>query len=96
MNQQRQRTLLAMLAVLLAGTAAAQAPVNGLMEGMAVNNKQLRQYTFKQRTETYHQGDLKNAKVDEVHYNAAGERVGIPLDERRRNPKRPAAARAIA
>ena len=74
--------------------AAAQQPqINTLMSGMAANAGQLRKYTFKQRTETYHKGELKNTKLVEVHYDASGERVNIPLgeqkaqsDPRRRGP----------
>jgi hypothetical protein len=79
-NQKWNTTLSTAFAVLLIATAAAQVPVNK-MASMAANNKQLRQYTYKQRTETYHNGELKNTKVDEIHYNAGGERVSIPLDQ---------------
>ena len=89
MNQQCRIALLVVLAVLVAGTAAAQIPASNLMQGMAVNNKQLRQYSYKQRTETYHQGDLKNTKVDEIHYNAGGERVSIPLDQHQAQSEAP-------
>ncbi len=72
MNQQWKATLLTVLAALLISAAAAQVPVANLMEVMAANNKQLRQYTYKQRTETYYQGEIKNTKVDEIHYNLGG------------------------
>jgi hypothetical protein len=78
-----------MFAVLLVGPALAQVPDGSLLEAMAANNKQLRQYSFKQRTETYHQGELKNTKVDEIHYNAGGERVSIPLDEHKADVQAP-------
>jgi hypothetical protein len=74
--------LILLVFVAVAIGAFAQQPVGALMNGMTANSKQLRQYTFKQRTETYRQNELKNTKVDEVHYNAAGERVLIPLDEK--------------
>jgi len=89
MNRKWKATLLTWVAVLLVGAAAAQVPVNNLMEGMASNNKQLRQYTYKQRTETYHQGELKNTKLDEIHYNPGGERVSIPLDQHQAQPEGP-------
>jgi hypothetical protein len=73
-NQKCKATISAVFAVFLVGTAVAQVPVSYLMHGMAANSKQLRQYTYKQRTETYHEGELKNTKVDEIHYDAGGER----------------------
>ena len=79
--------LLAILAI--ATEAAAQQQTAALMTAMAANAKQLRQYTFKQRTEMYHNGELKNAKVDEVHYSVGGERVSIPLDEQRAQSEPP-------
>ncbi len=76
--------LLGLLAVLVVAIGAgAQEQMSALMTGMALNAKQLREYTFKQRTETYHKGELKNAKVDEIHYSVSGERVSIPLDEQK-------------
>ena len=89
MNQKWISILSTALIVLLIGTAAAQVQVNHMMEGMAANNKQLRQYTHKQRTETYHRGELKNTKVDEIHYNAGGERVSISLDQRQTQSEAP-------
>ena len=89
MNQKWKATLSTTFAVLLIGTAAAQVPVNNMMASMAANNRQLRQYTYKQRTETYHQGELKNTKVDEIHYNVGGERVSIPLDQRQTQSEAP-------
>jgi hypothetical protein len=84
----RTAALLGAAAILL--TAAwAQLPTSALMSGMAANAQQLRQYTFKQRTETYHKGELKNAKVAEVHYSASGERVSIPLNEQAAQPQAP-------
>src|SRR5215510_4400461 len=53
------------------------------MIGMTANARQLKQYTFHQRTEIYYKGDLKNTRVDEIHYNAGGERIGIPIDEQK-------------
>lgn len=69
--------------VITAIGAGAQQPINRLATGMASNAKQLRQYRFRERTETYHKGELKNAKTDEGHYDTNGERVTIPLDEQR-------------
>ncbi len=89
MNQQWKATLLTALASLPISVAVAQVPVANLMEAMATNNKQVRQYTYKQRTETYYQGEFKNTKVDEIHYNAAGERVSIPLDQSQTAPEAP-------
>jgi hypothetical protein len=64
----RHNTVLSCLLTVLvvAIGAGAQQQTNALMTGMAANAKQLMQYTFKQRTETYHRGGLKNAKIDEV------------------------------
>ncbi len=89
MNQIWKTTLGTVLGALLIGAAAAQVPVSKLMETMAANNKQLRQYTYKQRAETYHEGALKNTRVDEIHYNVAGERVSIPLDQRQTQSEAP-------
>ena len=72
-----------LLASLLLTSAAAQQQGAALLTGMAANAQQLRQYTFKQRTEMYHKGELKNARVEEVHYSASGERISIPLDEQK-------------
>ncbi len=87
------------LILIVATGAGAQQQTSVLMTGMAADAKQLKQYTFKQRTETYHKGELKNTTLAEVHYDANGERVTIPLDEqkaqsepRRRGP----ASRIIA
>src|ERR1041385_431684 len=74
-------TLITCLAVLaMPIVAAAQAPTRTLMSSLAANTKQLHQYTFKQRTEMYHKGELKNAKIDEIHYSVSGERVSVPLE----------------
>ena len=89
MNQKCKATISTAFAVFVVGTAAAQVPVSYLMQGMAANSKQLRQYTYKQRTETYHEGELKNTKVDEIHYDAGGERVSIPLDQRQTQSEAP-------
>jgi hypothetical protein len=88
-NQKWTATRSAAFALLLIGAAAGQVPVSNLMETMAANNKQLRQYTYKQRTETYHEGELKNTRVDEIHYNVGGERVSIPLDQRQTQSEAP-------
>jgi hypothetical protein len=88
-NQKWTATRSAAFALLLIGAAAAQVPVGNPMETMAANNKQLRQYTYKQRTETYHEGELKNTRVDEIHYNVGGERVSIPLDQRQTQSEAP-------
>jgi len=71
----------------LAIAAEAQQQLSSLMSGMAANARQLKQYTFKQRTEIYYKGDLKTAKLDEVHYNSNGERVVIPLHEEKAESK---------
>jgi hypothetical protein len=85
-SQIRPVALLACFAVLAMAPARAQqeqmmTQMTGMMSGMAANAEQLKQYTWKQRVETYYKDDLKNAKIDQVHYNASGERVSIPLDE---------------
>jgi hypothetical protein len=67
----------------LAITAGAQQQLAPVMVGMATNAKQLKQYTFKQRTEIYYNGDLKNSKLDEVHFNSDGERIVVPLGEQK-------------
>lgn len=85
MNRKRTKAVffgIAALVVLGVG-AAAQQQMSTLMSGMAANARQLKRYTFKQRTEMYYKGDLKNTKLDEVHYNASGERVIIPLHEQK-------------
>ena len=69
--------------VILAVGAGAQQQMSALMSGMAANTKQLKQYTFKQRTETYYKSKLKVSKLDEVRYNLSGERVVIPLNEQK-------------
>jgi hypothetical protein len=69
--------------LVLTKEACAQQQGAALVTGMAANAQQLRQYTFKQRTEMYHKGELKNAKLEEIHYSASGERVSIPIDEQR-------------
>jgi hypothetical protein len=101
------KTFVAVTTAVIALTmhAAAQQPpqLNTLMAGMSANAKQLRQYSFKQRTETYVGGDMKSAKLDEVHYSTSGERVSIPLNEQgaqaeshRRGPGARLAAKKIA
>jgi len=86
--------------ILFAATAVhAQQPVNPLVAGMGANAKQLKQYRFKQRTETYHDGELKSAKTDEVFYSSNGERNAIQIDERvlqSDGPKRGPGHRLIA
>jgi hypothetical protein len=99
----RNASLFGLLTILaMAIGAGAQQQISALMTGMGANAKQLRQYTFKQRTETYYKGELKNAKIDEIHYDPSGERVSIPLDEqkaqsepRRRGPGSRIIARKI-
>lgn len=77
------------LPLAFAVTGLAQAPTAALLSGMAANNQKLHQYTFKQRTETHHQGELKSTRVEEIHYNPSGERVSIPLDERKAQAETP-------
>jgi hypothetical protein len=89
MSTKWKATLASAVGALLVMAAAAQSPANSVIEGMAANNKQLRQYTYKQRSETYHQGELKNTTVDEIHYNPLGERVGIPIDQHQAAPEAP-------
>jgi len=99
-SMRRNATRLGITTLLAFSVAAAgQLPTAALMSGMAANAKQLRQYTFKQRTETIHQGELKSARVDEVHYSSSGERVSIPLDEKKaqvEGPRRGPGHRIIA
>lgn len=80
--------LLGLLVMLLAAVSAGaqqapNSPTNSMMAGMAANTEQLKQYTYKQRTEAYHKDDLKNAKIEEIHYDVNGERVAITLDEQK-------------
>jgi|SRR5215467_361126 len=85
--------------LLVTKEAGAQQQNAALVTGMATNSQQLRQYTFKQRTEMYHKGELKNAKVEEIHYSAYGERVSIPIDEQKTQsdaPRRGPGHRIIA
>lgn len=81
MSSRWNTPLSAALGALLIVGASAQVPVNNLIEGMAANNKQLRQYTYKQRNETYRQGELKITTLAEIHYNSMGEKVSIPIDQ---------------
>jgi len=85
----RHRTArLSVFAVLsLAVGAPAQQQTSAPLANVAANAKQLRHYTFKQRMEIYHKGELKNARIDEVHYNLSGERVSIPLEESKAQPE---------
>ncbi len=69
--------------VFVAVGAASQLQLSALMGSMAANADQLRQYTFKQRIETHYKGELKGARVDEIHYSVDGERVSITLDEQK-------------
>jgi hypothetical protein len=80
----RKAILLGTIAMFFMTVAAqSQQQMGALMNGMAVNAKQLKRYTFKQRTETYYKTELKVAKLDEVHYNVNGERVVVPLGEQK-------------
>ena len=72
---------MAVASLLIATAGMAQAPVEKMLAGMAASQQQLRQYTFRQRTETYARGELRNTRVDEVHYTDAGERVSVVVDE---------------
>jgi hypothetical protein len=92
---QKWNTLSTAFAVLLIGTAAAQVPVNNMMASMAANNKQLRQYTYKQRTETYHQGELKNTKAKSTTTPVVSASV-LPSTSARPSLMRPDADLAIA
>ena len=67
--------------MVLAVAVRAEQPGTAIMTNMAGNARQLKQYTFKQRVETYYQSELKNARTAEVHYSPSGERIVIPLDE---------------
>jgi len=64
-------------------TAVAQQQLASLTSGMAANARQLKEYTFKQRTEMYYKGEMKNSKLDEVHYSSNGERMIVPLGEQK-------------
>lgn len=81
----RSKSLISGSLVLLASslTVTAQQQPAALMTAMAANANQLKEYKFKQRTEMYHKGELKNAKIDDVHYTPSGERVSIPIGEQR-------------
>lgn len=79
----RKAVLLGFAMMALAITAMAQQQISTLMTGMAANAKQLKRYTYKQRTEMYYKGQLKNTKLDEIHFNVSGERVVIPLGEQK-------------
>jgi len=76
-----------LLALCLSAAATAQQPTSAVMTAMAANAKQLNHYTYKQRTETYHKGELKNARVEEIHFNSSGERVSIPLQQDNAQPE---------
>jgi hypothetical protein len=76
----------ALVLLMVVRSAESQQATTALMTSMAANSRQLKQYTFKQRTEMYHKGDLKNYKLDEIHYNATGERISVPLGEQKADP----------
>ena len=69
--------------IIVAVGAASQQQISALMGGMAANAEQLRQYAYKQRIETHYKGELKGARIDEIHYSVNGERVSITLDEQK-------------
>jgi hypothetical protein len=49
-------------------------PGQQLTGAMAENNKILRQYTYKQRTEVLLNGESRMTRINQVHYDAAGKR----------------------
>ena len=80
----RYKHMLTLLAILfLVVASGAQQSTTAVMTAMAANSKQLKGYTFKQRTEIYHKGELKNAKVEQVHFTSSGERISIPLEQQK-------------
>jgi hypothetical protein len=54
---------------------------------MAANSNQLKQYTYRQRTEVYYDQELKTSQIDEVHYDIRGEQVRIPLAQQKAERK---------
>jgi len=83
----KNKLLVLLVGLLLSAAASAQQPTSAVMTAMAANAKQLKHYTYKQRTETYHKGELKNARVEEIHFNPSGERVSIPLKQENAEPE---------
>ena len=68
------------------GTLRAQGPGAG-MQGMQAalgaqmkkNKAELRKYSWKQRVELQFKGEDKSTKLDQLHYDANGELVRVPL-----------------
>jgi hypothetical protein len=78
-----RRALLGLLVIVGSATCviALEQP-NPLVAGMNANSQQLKKYKFKQLTETYHDGEMKNARIEEVYYSSRGERISIVVEER--------------
>jgi len=67
----------------LEGRAATVPEVQQIASRMASNSDQLKQYTYKQRTEIYYNQELKTSQIDEVHYGTNREQVRIPLAQQK-------------
>ena len=51
----------------------------GISAQMKKNKAELRQYLWKQRVEVEFKGEDKSTKLDQLHYDASGEIVRVPL-----------------
>jgi hypothetical protein len=75
--------LLLPLMVCVGAGAVVPVEVKLMMSNMASNSQEVKQYTYKQRIETYYKEELKNSRIDEIHYDVNGELVSIPLMEQK-------------
>jgi hypothetical protein len=67
----------------MAVAAGAQGPAGGMQAALSAqmkkNKADLRQYLWKQRVEVEFKGEDKSTKLDQLHYDASGEIVRVPL-----------------
>lgn len=79
----RNAVLLLPLALCVGAGAVVPDEIRSMMTNMARNAQELKQYTYKQRIETYYKEELKSSRIDEIHYEVNGERVSIPLAQQK-------------
>ena len=79
----RNAALLLPLVVCVGAGAVVPVEIKSMMSNMARNSQELKQYTYKQRIETYYKEELKSSRIDEIHYDVNGERVSIPLAQQK-------------
>lgn len=79
----RNAALLLPLLICMGAVAAVPVEFKSMMLNMARNSEELKQYTYKQRIETYYKEELKSSRIDEIHYDVNGERVSIPLAQQK-------------